>query len=541
MRAAFVLLLVASCAGSTIGDLRFRNEPPVWRVNDREPVGKTPSERVYRRTLYQTDGFVVRRMTRALEMREPQRAADVNSLDEVPDSTWFTNRIGVRPLSIDEVRRGPNRAPGPFENRPWRITKSKSGGLSIGFVFEDAKGDTYILKFDEPVRPEMETAAHIIVHRILWACGFNVPEDYVGYIARDDLQLTAKSTKRDELGNKVPLTNDDLEKALAKVAREPDGRYRVLASRYVPGKPIGPYAREGTRPDDPNDRIPHELRRSLRGQLPIFAWLNHTDLQEDNTLDSFVDGHVVHYLVDFGKALGVMGWGMKWQTVGYTYRFDPGIAAKTLLTLGLWERPWEGVDRPRLRGVGLYEAEHYDPGMWRSNSPYWPLEDGDRLDAFWGAKILIQFSREQLRAIVDEAQLSDPRAANYLLETLIARQRTTAAYWFERVTPLERFAVDRKHNSSRLCFSDLALVHGLTRESTRYELTLFDKSGRELARPRIYRAQTDGRTCLGGIAPTGYTIARIRAQRSGGFMPEVLVHLARRTDGVFDVIGLRRR
>jgi hypothetical protein len=545
MRALLVVLVAASCAPSTLGELRFRNEPPVWRVNDRAPIARRPEERPYHRALYQTDGFFVRRATRAMDMQPPRRAADVNSLGEVPDSTWFTNRIGVREMSIDEVRTGPNSTPGPFAQRPWTITKSKSGGLSIGFIFEDAAGDTYLLKFDEPDRPEMETAAHIIVHRILWACGYNVPEDHVGYVNREDLRLSSKSTKRDEAGNKVPMTDEDLDHALAKVAREADGRYRVLASRYLPGKPIGPYAREGTRPDDQNDRIPHELRRSLRGQRPIFAWLNHTDLQEDNTLDTFVDGHVVHYLVDFGKALGVMGWGMKWQTVGHTYRFDPGFAFKTLVTFGLWKRPWEDIEQPHLRGVGLYEAQSYDPGEWRSNSPYWPLEDSDRFDGFWGAKILIRFTRKQLQAIVEEAQLSDPRAAQYMLETLIARQRKTASHWFDRVAPLDRFVLDDSSTTSRLCFSDLALVHGLTQASTRYELTLFDKTERELAKPRIFRAERAGNTCIAGIAPSsapnGYTIARLRVQRTGGFMPDVLVHLAQRTDGKFDVIGVRRR
>src|SRR5687768_6606574 len=33
---------------------------------------------------------------------EPGRALNVNTLDEVPDSSWFTNRIGQRPMSIDE-------------------------------------------------------------------------------------------------------------------------------------------------------------------------------------------------------------------------------------------------------------------------------------------------------------------------------------------------------------------------------------------------------------------------------------------------------
>src|SRR5215217_915149 len=35
------------------------------------------------------------------------RAQDVNTIDEVPDSSWFTNRIGSRPLTAADVVRGP--------------------------------------------------------------------------------------------------------------------------------------------------------------------------------------------------------------------------------------------------------------------------------------------------------------------------------------------------------------------------------------------------------------------------------------------------
>src|SRR4029078_6785957 len=36
------------------------------------------------------------------------RAKDVNTIDEVPDSSWFTNRIGTKPLELDDIVRGPN-------------------------------------------------------------------------------------------------------------------------------------------------------------------------------------------------------------------------------------------------------------------------------------------------------------------------------------------------------------------------------------------------------------------------------------------------
>ena len=41
------------------------------------------------------------------------RAQNVNTIDEVPDSNWFTNRILARPLSLEEALRGTRDEPGP--------------------------------------------------------------------------------------------------------------------------------------------------------------------------------------------------------------------------------------------------------------------------------------------------------------------------------------------------------------------------------------------------------------------------------------------
>jgi hypothetical protein len=64
---------------------------------------------------------------------------------------------------------------------------------------------------------------------------------------------------------------------LQRAPRRPDGTYRALASKLLPGKPVGPFQYFGTRPDDPNDIFPHENRRELRGLRVFAAWLNHDD------------------------------------------------------------------------------------------------------------------------------------------------------------------------------------------------------------------------------------------------------------------------
>src|SRR5687767_12568631 len=99
-RSLLGLALVASCATPPgVPAVRFANAAPVLRVDDRRDVPARPAPREFVHSLYHYDGFIQRRLTRALELPAPGRALGVNALDEVPDSTWFTNRIGVQDLT----------------------------------------------------------------------------------------------------------------------------------------------------------------------------------------------------------------------------------------------------------------------------------------------------------------------------------------------------------------------------------------------------------------------------------------------------------
>lgn len=285
------MLSLAACAGSAAnmagpGKERFANAPVVWAVDDRQDIPK-PAEQVYFKNTAAYVALLARSLTRPLELPRSRPAMNTNALDEVPNSTWFTNRIGRRPMTADELRRGPVDDSDPMGKKPWTVLSTKRGGAEVGFVVQDRAGVRYILKFDKRGAPEAATAAHMIVHRILWAIGYNVPVDRIVYFEPKDLVLGPKSKIVDEFGNKRKMTRFELRQYLGRVAREPGRPIRALASRFVDGVPVGGYRDRGKRADDANDRVPHQHRRDVRGLQPIAAWLGHTDIKEGNTIDAW--------------------------------------------------------------------------------------------------------------------------------------------------------------------------------------------------------------------------------------------------------------
>jgi hypothetical protein len=499
------ILLAACGTASTLPPVRFADAPVVTVVNDRVNVAKPPAKREMGSDMWGFEGSVVLPLDNKLSLRDHKRARGVNALDEVPDSTWFTNR-GV--LTPDQIRIGPSPGDSPELHKPWKIVGGQVGGTSHGLIVEDQRGYRYLLKFDHPGFPEVETAVDVIVDRLVWACGYNVPDDRVVYV------------RADELIGKHPANLDRYD-------RDAEGRYRAIVSRLVDGKPIGGPPFTGTRPDDPNDLIPHEQRRDLRGLASIFAWLDAVDVIPGNFLDSWTADsadpsihYVVHYAIDFGKSLGAMGSMGHDLHRGKTYRFDWAAMTRALFTIGLDAPPY--VDRTvvAIPGVpALFDAKSYDPAAWHPDIPFPAFEAADRYDHYWGAKLISRFSREQLRAAVEAARLSDPRAVDYMTDTLYARARKTAAFWFAQVAPLEHFVLDRE-----LCFDDLAGT-----PATRYTVAAFARDGHALGTPA-----TTTRTCTPVPAGDAYTIVRITVDR-----PEthasIYVHLVRGR-----VIGLWR-
>jgi len=527
--AYLILLMLAGCgAHDPVGPVRFANSPPVWKVNDRIDTAKAPKAIPFLRGFYHFTSFYLR-ATRGLWLERDRRAVGTNSFDEVPDSTWFTNRIGVRELKPEEILRGPGSKEAPDKHLPWTIQSAKEGGTAIGFVVTDARGVKFVLKFDQKHAPEIETGANIVGQRLLWAIGYNVPEDHVVYFTRQDLRL-AKDAYIKLDGDKKPIDAAYVDKQLAKVSVGADGRIRGNASVFIAGKPLGGAPRLGVRRDDPNDTIPHQLRRDQRGQASLFAWLSHTDIKEDNTFDAFQKDprdpdveYVVHYLIDFGNAFGTQSKVRHRHYPDYQYEVDLKEWGKSIVSLGLQRQPWEGRVDPELPGIGLYSAEMFDPGTWKANTfAQLPLLYADRIDQFWGAKLAIRFSRVQIEAAVEAARYTNARSKKYLVDTIVARQRIVGAYWFARTNPIDEVRFD----GGQLCFVDLALRHQLVTTQTTFAVQSFDRQGRSLEARKGVAAAANGNTCVTPTWAAGgarYTIVNVESSRG---MPGTLIHLA---------------
>lgn len=545
--------LLSGCASSSIPEARFANQPIVWRVNDRRSIPEPKAyERSEKRVWWNT--LVFRRFNRFTEFPDTKRAMNVNALGEVPNSTWFTNRIGMRELSIEEIERGPNRIDVAAYRGKWTIRSTKVGGGNPGFIAENDNGGTYILKLSAKGISQIEARSAIVTQRLIWAFGFNVPEDTLIEITPDQVVIPDGAVVKDVFGNKSPFTAKAYEEVLGRGGIEKGEAFTVLASRFLDGKPKGGFEHEGVREDDPNDVVPHQHRRELRGSRILFGWLQHTDIKPQNSIDMYTEDpidadiqYLVHYWVDFGLSLGTFGHGRAWQWDGYAHTVDLAHSGEALVTFGLYEKPWERTVTPDVPEVGHFSSEYFDIDEFKAIYPFLPHENCDRLDSFWATKILMRFSPEHIRTAVEQGGYPSAESVDYLTTTLIERQQHIGRVWLNRLTALDTFRLDE----DRLCMTDLLTEHRLNEsaDSITYRARAFASDRGELVWTRnVSRSPSQGaEVCMANIelSPNndGYTILELSVERPGRdkSAPPVWVHLAReRSSARPRVIGVWR-
>jgi hypothetical protein len=366
-------------------------------------------------------------------------ARNANTIDEVPDSSWFTNRLVPRRVTAEDIVRGPNVGPAPNPAH-WTVTREKSAGYAPGFTAKDASGETWFLSFDPPGNPEGATAAMTIATRIFWALGYNQIETFITTVDPARLTIDRGATIRRSNGTRTPMTRSELNAILARTARNADGTYRAAAGRLLTGKVLGPFLYQGTRTDDPNDLVEHEHRRELRALRVFGAWTNLTDLKAGNTLDTLVavDGHSVirHYLQDVGSTFGIGANGPHDWDEGFEYFYQRDTTLKRLFSLGFALSPWQTARYANYPSVGRFEADAFDPMTWKPHTPVRAYMEMLPDDAFWAARRVAAFDDDTIRAIVHAGQFSDPAAEQHFASILIQRRDKVLRAYLPAVNPI---------------------------------------------------------------------------------------------------------
>jgi hypothetical protein len=533
----------------------FPDRPVAWNEHDDADIPAPPKAnhiQEYDTALLVRDSMA-NEVDRYLAVEGRRPARDVNALDEVPCSTWFCARNHLHPMTPAEVAAGP---PAHAPILPLTIVKGKDEGAAAGFQVKDAAGRKFLLKLDPARNPGLATTGEMVGSRLFHAAGYDVPQSYLLHVARADLLLDPKATYHLYGVQVRPLRPERVDDLLTRTARDPDGRYRAVAVQWIEGTFLGAYDLLGTRKDDPNDRLPHEDRRSLRANRVLFSWLSVFDASAINTLDTMVieDGRkfVRHHIIDFGCAFGSATGHPQAPREDAERTLEFGRTLRAIFSLGFYQRRFQkqrqdwALMTNRFPSLGYYPAEGFDPDEFRSNRKLpTHIRMTDR-DAYWGAKVATSFTDAQLEAAVKTAELPQDAAA-YLLHALEVRRDIIGRRYLRPVTSVEGPTVSA--DGGNVCFQDIALARGYSEPAeTHYLVEVRDGHGQKLTASIV--APVNGGACvpIGGAGRgTGYRVLRVATSLGGPDVasPEVAkparIHLRwRDAERRFAVVGLER-
>lgn len=421
----------------------------------------------------QVDNLWFAPVSRALSIEVTGEAVNVNSLDEVPDSAWFTNRPRAHEVDAEADAQAPGACtaddvlppPNRVRDGAWQIDHGKDNGSTPGFRVQVPEKGLYMLKSDDKGKPERASAASVIGAAIYHALGYYTSCEQIVVLRKAQLALTPGLKVVENSGVSHPFDDAALDKVLATTTQLSGHRVRMQASKWLPGLALGPFRYTGTRDDDPGDVVDHADRRELRGMRVLAAWLDHWDAREQNSMDVWLaadpsdkrssPGHVVHYVLDTSDTLGgEVSIDEMSRRLGYAYDVDFAEIGRALITLGAQERPWDHAHRmPGREKFGYYHAEDFDPAAWKPVYPNPAFVRMTERDAAWMARLIARFSPDDIRRFVALGRWQDPSDADYLAGILMERQRRILVRYLGKLSPLGEIRTAR---SGQICATDFA-------------------------------------------------------------------------------------
>lgn len=477
----------AAALGCSYAPPRFADAPAVTAVNDHRPVPR-PRPRLLLAPFDVADAYVRQGLTYALDPADTQLALDVNSLDEVVLSSWWSPPDeAARPLA-DYRQAGPPEP--PLVLVPGHIPSDRPGSVLV----KDARGIQYVVIPDPPTRPGLHSSAGVVASRLLFALGWRVPEAH----------------------------------AIHQENGEP-----ALAIRWPIGVDLGPTPPFRGRFDDPNDTIARKDRRTLRALPRVLAWLAKRDLDVGDLRDSYVGegdrGYVLHWVFGLEGALGVDALdrmlakardpdrpadssAARFYTLGLGAPHDVPMPVTSSVSLGLWGP--------------VLALDEFDP-----SPPFEPFRYITSADDVWIGKRLAALPRRVIEDAVRATPLEDADRAIVTFR-LEERRRAIAAWCLARGTPLDPVSVSVDPGGDvRIRLVDRAVQSGLARiADASWATGLYDADGDALPGVADAFKIDDGVEVVvrpGLLRGLDYVAVRITGSRGADVLPRAMeVHLA---------------
>jgi hypothetical protein len=506
------LLTLSGLFGCEQRPARFADTRVITEVTDRAPITK-PAPLPDSAVLGPSDLYLRFALLDGMDPRYVPRAGDVNAADEVVASSWFWPDGQLEGTTYPGVSRtGPPVFPLRFA--PKDASEERDGSWML-----DARGRRFLLQVARSGLDEAPSTAAAVATRLVRRLGYLTPEVYVRLAGPSDVQA---STPTEQL-------------QAAELVRTGHGRARWTLTAWQGLSDLGATPGAFLRADDPNDRVPHPERRTLRAFGLVGAWLGLTTRGPKLFRDVFAKDHVVHWVADLSGALGVAEAQRRRDGSDVYEDEDFGDPLQQLWTLGFHSAPPEVPVGSLWPGAFDRVVRARDQ---RLSPPLEAVAHAGPDDAYWVAKRMAAIGESELRSAVESAQLSRIEVADWLVGTLLARRDVLVAVALSNVTPWEVVGTER----GALVMEDAAVLLGLADpKTTSLRVEFVGRDGALLARSEVQHLQ-GARAVLPipeAVRGAGYAVVLVTVLRRGKAAPRpVEVHVVMDGKGT-RVVGIR--
>ncbi|EYF00162.1 hypothetical protein [Chondromyces apiculatus] len=510
---------------------RFVDRPPVLDAGDEVPI-RVPRVTGLLSADTITNLHVRHVLIDGLEFKRKPEAGDINAFDEVPSSSWFRPKGDLPPpdpppvppltlLQPDQAGTSwPPYTPGSYAGQTGfsRRMTSMEGTVVAAL---DANGVRYVLRRDPREHPGLRTSAEATAAHLVRALGYFSPSVTLMDLRAVDFRNVTSTPPTTPtpplLAPQVGASRPDLVRGFLEPGPPPrEGRYRLSATRWPPspGVDLGATVAIEVRSDDPNDRVPHRDRRTLRALGMLAGWLRMRELDPEHLRDVYVGepgkGYVQHHLVALNGAFGADLVGAREEDAGILQRF---------FTLGLMPEAPPVRFQTRFPAIGqidpLVTKRDIDP-----SPAFAPIDRASRGDEYWLARRIAALPPAVVVEAVARGQLGDPVAEAWLVGILEKRRKQLAAYAYGRVTPCDVDHVEHEN----LLLRDLGIQQGLwSAGATRYHVELLNDQGNDSGPERTLKpAGSKGEVKVPLPRPVvgAYLVVRLRVERTEGLPAE---------------------